>query len=197
MNTNDVIKYLLDVKTFDDLYNITINLEKKQKGDLFEYITLYLFKLLPSLNNGLEDIWMYKNVPNKILKLLKLPDKDKGIDLLAKIKGEYYAIQSKFRQDPNVSISWNELSTFFGLSFGLHDKIKGGFLVTNTFDLCNEVIISTKIEAIYGDFFDQLPDNFFQNICNDLSKKDLINFKVNPFILLNFLCRGIRPSLIK
>lgn len=109
---------------------------------------------------------MYANIPDKILSALQLPSKDKGIDLLAKIKGEYYAIQCKFRQNPDVIISWAELSTFFGLSFGLNNKIKGGFLVTNTCNLCDEVIKSTKIKAIYDDFFNDLPNNFFECIRN-------------------------------
>jgi predicted helicase len=149
---------------FEDIYDFTQNLTKKEKGDLFEEFTYHLFKLDARLNQNLENIWLYKDIPNKILKELSLPTKDKGIDLLAKIDGEYYAIQCKFRQDPTVIIPWASLSTFFGLSFGLNDKIKGGFLVTNTYDLCEEVINSTKVQPIYGDFFDSLPKNFFDCI---------------------------------
>lgn len=149
---------------FSDIYDFTTNLTKKQKGDLFEEFTYWLFKLDPRLNANLKSIWLYPNIPDKILRELNLPPKDKGIDLLAKISGEYYAIQCKFRQNPNVTISWTELSTFFGLSFGLNNKIKGGFLVTNTFGLCDEVIKSTKVEPIYGDFFDGLPINFFESV---------------------------------
>ena len=117
---------------------------------------------------------MYKNIPDSILKSLKFPTNDKGIDMLAQIDNEYYAIQSKFRQDPHVCIPWNELSTFFGLSFGLHDKIKGGFFVTNTYDLCDEVKNSEKIRTLSGDFFDNhLPDNFFENICNIMKEKKI------------------------
>ena len=50
------------------------------------------------------------------------------------------------------------------------NKITGGFFVTNTFDLCEEVIKSTKVEPIYGDFFDNLPKNFFNCIRNGNSK---------------------------
>lgn len=176
MNSKDIIKYLSKCKTFDDIYQVTVNLDNKTKGDLFEIITFYLFKLCPVLNNNLEEIWLWNNIPNNILKNLNLPTKDKGIDLLAEIKGNYYAIQCKFRQDINNTITWKELSTFPGLSFGLNNKIKGGFFVTNTFDLCKEIEKSEKIESIYGDFFDNLPNNFFENICNDLSKKELVKY---------------------
>ena len=157
-------------KYFDDIYVHTKKLSKKEKGDLFEKFTYFLFKLDPRLNNQLENIWLYSDVPPKIIKELNLPTKDKGIDLIAQINGEYYAIQCKFRQDPNVVLNWTELSTFFGLAFGMNNKIKGGFLVTNTLDLCSEVIKSTKVEPIYGDFFDDLPKNFFLSINNSNTK---------------------------
>jgi superfamily II DNA or RNA helicase len=155
---------------FEDIYDYTKNLTKKEKGDLFEEFTYYLFKLDPKLNQNLQNIWLYKDVPNKILKELSLPTKDKGIDLLAEINDNYYAIQCKFRQDPCVIVPWAELSTFFGLSFGLNNKIKGGFLVTNTHDLCDEVINSTKVQPIYGDFVDSIPKNFFEGIRNQDNK---------------------------
>jgi superfamily II DNA or RNA helicase len=150
------------INKFDDIYVQTKNLTKKQKGDFFEEFTYYMFKSDPKRNNGLENIWLYSDVPRKIIKELCLPTKDKGIDLLAKINGDYYAIQCKFRQNSNTILSWTELSTFFGLAFGMNNKIKGGFLVTNTTDLCKEVIRSTKVEPIYGDYFDDLPKNFFK-----------------------------------
>jgi superfamily II DNA or RNA helicase len=165
---------------FENICDFTQKLTKKEKGDLFEEFTYYLFKLDPRLNQNLENIWLYKNIPNKILKELSLPTKDKGIDLLAKIDGNYCAIQCKFRQNPELIISWAELSTFFGLSFGLNNKIKGGFLVTNTYDLCEEVINSTKVQPIYGDFFDGLPKNFFD--CIHKSNTKIIYVKKKPFL---------------
>jgi superfamily II DNA or RNA helicase len=164
---------------FEDIYDFAKKLTKKEKGDLFEELTYHLFKLDPRLNNNLQNIWLYKDIPNKILTELNWPDKDKGVDLLAKINNEYYAIQCKFRQNPNVTVSWTSLSTFFGLSFGLNDKIAGGFLVTNTYDLCDEVIKSTLVEPIYGDFFDSLPKNFFECIRNNNTKIKYVTKK--PF----------------
>jgi predicted helicase len=177
MDTTKAIECLKQCMVFDDLYDITQKMDKKEKGDLFELIAYYLFKLCPTQNGELEDIWMYKNIPIQILKELKLPTKDKGIDLLAKINGEYCAVQCKFRQNYDKIIPWKELSTFFGLSFGINNRIKRGILVTNTTDLCEEVERSEKVDAIYGDFFDNLPDNFFENICNDLMKKKLDRYK--------------------
>jgi superfamily II DNA or RNA helicase len=176
MNNENTLKYLKNVNTLTDLYDSMENLDKKQKGDLFETITYYLFKLLPVLNNNLINIWLYKDVPTNILKTMKLPEKDKGIDLLLQNKDGYYAIQCKFRSNPNTCVPWGDLSTFFGLSFGMNNKMKGGFLVTNTYDVCDEVIKSDKVQSIHGEFFDNLPDNFFSNIRLALEEKTISKY---------------------
>ena len=160
----DVLKSL---RKFNDIYVKTENYTTKQKGDLFELFTLYLFKHDPRLNHGLENIWLYADVPQKVLKYLKYPDNDKGVDLIAKISGKYYAIQSKFRQNPNKIIPWGKLSSFFGLSFGITNRISGGFFVTNTRNLCQEVINSDFVVPIYDDYYDEIPRNFFKCIENN------------------------------
>ena len=175
------MQYLLTMMKFDDIYSIADKITNKQKGDLFEYLTYYLFKLNSVLNNDLQNIWMYNDIPINIKKYLELSSRDKGIDLLAQINNDYYAIQCKFRKNTETIINWTEVSTFFGLSFGLHDKIKGGFFVTNTYDLCNEIIISTKIKSVYGDFFDNIPNIFFDNIRRLNENKKIEYIKKNPF----------------
>jgi superfamily II DNA or RNA helicase len=161
-----IIEFIKNLVCFDEIYPIFTQLDKKQKGDLFETITYYLFKLSPVLSQGLEKIWMYDQIPEKIRTKLLLPEKDKGIDLLIRRNRQYEAVQCKWRQDCETTIPWNELATFFGLSFGLHNKIKHGYFVTNTFDMCKEVEKSKKVNKIAtGSFFDEnLPDNFFKNM---------------------------------
>ncbi len=182
LSKNDQMALLEKINNFEHYCDSVKDLQAKAKGDMFESLTYYLFKLSPILNVGMINIWNYDDIPLKIKNDLKLPKRDKGIDLLLQRNDEYFAIQCKFRQDCYTTIQWNELSTFFGLSFGLHDKIKGGFLVTNTYDLCEEVQNSTKVVSINGNFFDDwLPDNFFNNIII-LNKKQIINYiKKEPF----------------
>ena len=174
-NNNHKYDFLNDIDSFDDVYNITSKMSLLEKGNLFEIITYYLFKLSPTLNTKLQNIWLYKDIPTKIIHDLNLPDRDKGIDILLDIDGEYYAVQSKFRQDKNSTVSWGELSTFFGLSFGITDKIKGGYLVTNTYDVCDQVTKSSKVRSIFGIFFDELPDNFFKNVAQLINGKNISN----------------------
>ena len=89
---------------FVEIYDHTTNLAKKEKSDLFKEFRYHLFKLDPKRNHNLEKIWLYDDIPEKILEELDLPSKDKGIDLLARIDGNYYAIQCKFHQDPDCRL---------------------------------------------------------------------------------------------
>ena len=98
----------------------------------------------PRLNINLTNIWLYLNIPQRIIKEINLPEKDRGIDLLAIIDNKYYAIQCKFRQDPSITIAWKDLSTFYS-NVQVHDKIGSGFLVTNTYDLVEESYKSKTI----------------------------------------------------
>ena len=152
--------------TLDDLYDITEDMNNKEKGNVWEIVSYYIILLSPILNRGLKNIWLYDDIPTKLIKELNLPKKDKGIDLIVQFEDEYVAIQSKFRQRENSKIQWEELSTFFGLAFGVGEKITRGLFITNTLKMCDEVNNSKKVKAIDGNFFDeQLPENFFKNIC--------------------------------
>lgn len=82
MNLKESLKYFKKIKTFNDIYQITEDLTKKEKDDLFEIFTYFLFQLHPALNHDLVSVWLYNNIPNKILKKLNIPEKDKGIDLI-------------------------------------------------------------------------------------------------------------------
>lgn len=180
---NEFYKIFCKCETFDDLYEYTENMTAKEKGDMFEYVTYFIFKLSPLLNIGLTNIWMYSDIPQHILTKLNLPSKDKGIDLLLEKEKKYYAIQSKFRQNPNTIIKWGELGTFYGLTFGVGEEISGAYFVTNTTDMCNEVNNSKKVKVIKNTFFNNdLPHNFFKNIINTLdNKKELKCVPKSPY----------------
>lgn len=173
--TSDLINIFNKCSTFDDLYTFTKDMSNKDKGDLFEILTYFLFKLSPFLNKNITNLWMYNDVPQHILKEKCLPSKDKGIDLLFKKNGKYYSIQCKFRQDPTVVVQWKELSTFCGLSFKQKNSIEEGYLVTNTVEMCEEITLSDKIKIIDNKFFtENLPDNFFANIINLVNGNPII-----------------------
>ncbi len=81
---------------------------------------------------------MYNEIPFDIKTKFNLPNIDKGIDLLLMNNDdEFYPIQCKFRSNVNEIIYWNELATFAGLLFV--GSFKKGILITNTFDICDEI----------------------------------------------------------
>ena len=79
----------------------------------------------------------------------------------------------------------------------MNNKIKGAFFVTNTYDLCKEVIESDKVVAIYNDYFNALPKIFFESI-EGVKKKYIAK---NPFdyqtqCIVNALCLIIRHNAL-
>jgi predicted helicase len=58
----------------------------KQRGDLFELLTKHYLLLQPEYRTELFDVWLLKEVPQKLRAALNLPDLDQGIDLIAKVK---------------------------------------------------------------------------------------------------------------
>lgn len=87
-------------------------------GDRFERLMRAYLKLDPQYLALFEDVWLWKDWPQREALGYKLPDT--GIDLVAKLRDEdgYCAIQCKFYDSP---ISLGDLGNFFTLSG------KGGF----------------------------------------------------------------------
>ena len=135
-------------------------MKNKEKGDLFEELTKSLFLHHPTLMKETDQIWMYNEFPEKYKKQLKLPTNDEGIDLMMLSKDKkWYAIQSKFRSDKDKKISWDELSTFAGLTFGVGKGIYKGIFVTNTVKIHKNLLNDNFI--IVNDIFDDLGSDFF------------------------------------
>jgi superfamily II DNA or RNA helicase len=178
MKIEDEIK---KIGKFNDIYDICKKYTTKEKGDLFELITKYIFLVHPNYKNITKNIWLYDEIPHDLVKKFKLPSKDKGIDLLLETKDEYYAIQSKFRSDVYDSVTWTELATFVGQVFV--GGIENAIFVTNTYDIDYEITKCDKIRCIYGDFFkdDNLNEEFFNNVKNHINKKQIVYIKKNPF----------------
>ncbi len=109
MKIKDASKYIKifnKCNRFENIYNIAEDMTKKEKGDLLEIITYYLFLLSPLLNTGIQNVWLYDDIPENLLKSLNLPKKDKGVDLIIQRDDKYLAVQSKYRQDRNATVCW-------------------------------------------------------------------------------------------
>jgi len=86
----------------------------KVKGDIFEHFAYLYFSKVKKY-----ETWFLKDLPKDLRERLGLKKVDLGIDLVARNKDRYYAIQVKYRK-PNkykrkTVLGWKQLSTFYGL----------------------------------------------------------------------------------
>ena len=166
---------LLLLTKFSDIHSGLKNKKSKEKGDVFELLTKFIFLVHPNYCHKTKNIWLYDNIPLKIKQKYKLPDKDKGIDLfLETTNSEFYAIQCKYRADQFSKINWDCLATFTGQLFV--GDIKKAIFVTNTYDIDEEISKCDKIECLYGDFFndENLNEQFFDNIKKHSLNKPIV-----------------------
>ena len=112
-------------KLFDGLSSFT-ELEARieelptanERGDAFEvFAEAYLATQKTAQP---KDVWPFDSIPVTVKQLLALDTgRDMGVDgVVETLTGEYDAYQVKFRSG-RPSLTWQELSTFMGLTFGV------------------------------------------------------------------------------
>jgi hypothetical protein len=87
---------------------------KKVRGDIFEEFCILYLKHV----RGYEDVWLLSDIPDDVLAALAMKRQDMGIDIVVRNKGEFYAVQCKYKKpDPakKSCITWKALSTFYAL----------------------------------------------------------------------------------
>jgi len=127
-----------------EYFNRLKTLSDEDKGDKFEtFCKSYLEKLYPT-----NIVYLYDSIPIGIIKKLKLPLTDKGLDILMinKELDKTYGVQCKFRSDKNICVPYGELSTFAGML----NHCDFGIYMTNTLFMCQELESIEKISAILG-----------------------------------------------
>ena len=171
MGTNHA-QTLKGCRSWSDLQRRWRPLANKQKGDLFEELTKNYLLLEPEYASKLKSVWLLGEVPASIAKKLKLPSNDQGIDLVAETKdGEYWAIQSKYREESDQSITWREISTFTGLAFGVCRGFSYGLIASTTERITNVLKHQDRIGFAALDVWQGLDEEFFKRIQNHLYHK--------------------------
>jgi len=120
------------VKSFAELEKrIAMIPENKGKGDAFEvFAEAYL---ATQRRHEVAKAWPLDAVPLDLLKKLKLPLKDYGVDgVTSTVLGGNQVYQVKFRSG-RPPLTWEELSTFMGLSD--IPEIQSKVVITNCDDL--------------------------------------------------------------
>ncbi len=119
-------RFIASCRCWSDFWDRTTALASDaEKGNvLFERLTQLYLETVPEYRAELERVWLLRDVPADIRRRLNLPGPDEGIDLLARTRrGEYWAIQTKFRSDRYKPLSRRELGTFTSLAFNTCNKI--------------------------------------------------------------------------
>ena len=122
-----------DASSWDDIQDKLGDLPNKLKGDVFEELAKAYLLLEPEYASKLKHVWLHREVPSAVAKKLKLPATDQGIDLVGETyDGEFWAVQCKYRQDTDQSLTWREISTFTGLAFGVCRGFAFGIICSTT-----------------------------------------------------------------
>jgi superfamily II DNA or RNA helicase len=177
----DIIKDKL-YKSFENIisysdWQININtiVGTKKKGDLFEYLCYYILLTHPYYN--FTEVYLYDYIPNNIMDKLKLPERDKGIDLLCVKDGKYYGVQCKYRSDRDTIIAWQDLSTFPALCFT--SGLNYGIFMTNCFEVCTDLLNKDNIINVYGNFWDTIDNAYISMLKNYIGTGEI---KYKPFV---------------
>ena len=153
------------ISSWDDFEKKLTTLNKKEKGDYFEYLTKYYLKIDVKYQSY-DEVWLLSELPNKEREYLGFADKsDIGIDLIAKNGNEYYAIQCKYHSDFNSSVTRNEIAPFLTM-LESNAKITKGFVAStaNTKSPTIKKSISKPLSYLLHDTWDNLSDKFFKDI---------------------------------
>ena len=101
------------------LERLTKSAQSKLAGDVFELVVKHYLETAPQYRTLFKKVYLLKEVPTQLKQKLRLPDTDEGIDIIAEtFDKKYYAIQCKYRSDPNETLTVKgDLATFSNLSF--------------------------------------------------------------------------------
>ena len=96
----------------------------------------------------------------------RVPSTDQGIDIIAETHdGEFWAIQCKYRQETDHSLTWRDISTFTGLAFGVCSGFTFGVICSTTERITHVLKDQERIgfcaldvwQALDADFLKRLP----------------------------------------
>jgi superfamily II DNA or RNA helicase len=136
--------------------------DEKTRGDAFEQFVKAFLLLEPEYASKLKNVWLYNEVPAAIVKKLKLPSTDQGIDIVAETyDGEFWAVQCKYRQLTDQSLTWREISTFTGLAFGVCRGFAFGLICSTTERITNVLKNQERIGFCALDAWQELDADFW------------------------------------
>jgi predicted helicase len=164
---------LASVRSWEDFRrHVKLLTTTKAKGDAFEALVKAHLLLEPEYASKLKHVWLHCEVPGAVAERLKLPGSDQGIDLVAETNdGEFWAVQCKYRQDTNHSLTWREISTFTGLAFGVCRGFAFGIICSTTERITHVLKDQERIGFCALDVWQGLDTDFFARLKAHLDHK--------------------------
>jgi superfamily II DNA or RNA helicase len=149
----------------------------KEKGDAFEvFAEAYL---VTQRRHEIREAWPLDAVSLDLLRKLKLPLKDYGVDgVTLTMLGGHQVYQVKFRSG-RTPLTWEELSTFMGLSDS--PEIQSKVVITNCDELPAVINERHNFFCIRGSDLDRLTPEDFKVIAAWVSESVLTINKSKPF----------------
>jgi predicted helicase len=118
-------RFITSCGSWSEFWDRARNLSRNEKSLAFERLTQLYLQTAPEYGGTkLQNVWMLRDVSSDIRRRLNLPSRDEGIDLIAATRrGEYWAIQCKFRSQKDKPLTRHELGTFTSLAFNTCNNI--------------------------------------------------------------------------
>jgi superfamily II DNA or RNA helicase len=167
--------------SWHDIQNKWQNFTEKQKGDLFEELVKAYLQLDPEYASKLKHVWLGSEVPQVIARKLQLPATDQGIDIIAETHdGDFWAVQCKYRQDTDHSLTWRDLSTFTGLAFGVCRGFSFGIICSTTERITHVLKDQERISFCALDVWQALDADFIKRLEAHLAHKPTLLKPLKP-----------------
>lgn len=168
----DLARSIRGCASWQDIQAKWRTLPEKQKGDLFEKLVKAYLQLDPEYASKLKHVWLQREVPQAVAKKLKLPATDQGIDIIAETcDGEIWAVQCKYRQETDHSLTWREISTFTGLAFGVCRGFSFGVICSTTERITHVLKDQERIGFCALNVWQALDADFLKRLRAHLSRK--------------------------
>ena len=154
---------------------------EKEKGDRFEDLTQAFLQLSPLYRSQLKSVWRLEEVPQAVRQKLKLPATDKGIDLVAEThKGEFWAIQCKYRQNTDQQLTHTDISTFTSLTFQACKGFAFALVCSTTERVTSLYRGEERIGFCALDTWQELDTEFFDQLRAKLTNKPAVLKPCSP-----------------
>ena len=154
---------------------------EKEKGDRFEDLTQVFLQLSPLYRSQLKSVWRLEEVPPAVRQKLKLPATDKGIDLVAEThKGEFWAIQCKYRQNTDQQLTHTDISTFTSLTFQACKGFAFALVCSTTERVTSLYRDEERIGFCALDTWQELDTEFFDQLRAKLTNKPAVLKPCSP-----------------